>query len=99
MGRTLVQGQPGQKVCKIPSQSIVGLHGTYSSSQLLWVAEIWRIWFQVTPRQKFVRLNFNDKNVGMVTCACHPNCGGKLEIVESWFRQPGQKAKPYLKNK
>jgi hypothetical protein len=35
-------------------------------------ADIWSIVIPVQPGQKFVKLHFNRKLVGVVACICHP---------------------------
>jgi hypothetical protein len=72
IGRIVIQGWPGQRVSKTPSQPTVVCSGMCSSFQAMWEAEIRRIMVPGQPRQKkkYVRLHLNQKKMAHV---CHPN--------------------------
>jgi hypothetical protein len=70
MGRIVVQGQPGQKVCETASQPIAGDSGTHLSSQVMQKAEIWKIVVPSQPGQNSLQDSISMENV--VALTCHP---------------------------
>jgi hypothetical protein len=77
----VVQGQPGHKVHKTPSQAIAGFGFVYLLSQATEEAESRKIWFSGQPRYKSLQdPHLNRKELGMVGHVRQPSLQGKFKI-------------------
>jgi hypothetical protein len=61
MGRIAVRDQPGQIVCKTPSQPIAGCSGVHMSYQAMWEAQIGRIMVLGRPVPKVCEIHISTK--------------------------------------
>jgi hypothetical protein len=78
--RAVVQGQPGQKYKRPPSQLIAGCSGARLSAQAMQEVEIRRIAMLGQPLSYVCEPHFNRKKLGLVTCVCHSSNGGKPRV-------------------
>jgi hypothetical protein len=85
IGKTVVQEQPRQKVCKTPISTSNWAQWHAPVIPAVWEAELRRITIPGQPRQKSLQdLTSTEKS-------CHTSDGGKLKIG-SWCRPAWQKA-------